>query len=72
MNKKGFTLTEIIGSVIILMLILLLSFPIILNLIKKEETKLNEANITLIKTAASQYTNEYEDLFPRRPGQRAL
>lgn len=65
MNKKGFTLTEIIGSVIILMLILLLSFPIILNLVKKEETKLNEANITLIKTAASQYTNEFENAFPR-------
>ena len=63
MNKKGFTLTEIIGVVIILALIALIAFPSILNLIKGTENKLDSATQLLINTAAKQYMSKYEDNF---------
>ena len=67
MNKKGFTLAEVVGVIIILALIGLLAFPPILNMIKNSEQKIDEATKTLIYTASSQYTTKYT-----KPPQRLL
>lgn len=66
MNKKGFTLTEVIAVIIVLGLIGLLAFPQLLNLLKNNEKRLDEHTKTLINTAASQYTNKYVDDFPKK------
>jgi len=68
MNKKGFTLAEIVGVIIILALIALLAFPPILNMIKNSEDKIDEATKTLIYTASSQYTTKYMNDFPKKEG----
>ena len=68
MNKKGFTLAEIVGVVVVLGLIALLAFPPLLNMVKNSENKVNEANKTLIYTASSQYTAKYVNDFPKKQG----
>lgn len=68
MNKKGFTIVEIIGAIIILGLIALLAFPPMLNMVKTGESKIDEATKTLIYTASSQYTAKYMNDFPKTQG----
>lgn len=68
MNKKGFTLAEIIGVIVILGLVALLAFPPMLNMIKNSENKISDATKTLIYTASSQYTAKYINNFPKKEG----
>lgn len=68
MNKKGFTLAEIIGVVVILGLIALLAFPPMLNMVKQSENKLSDSAKTLIYTASSRYTAKYINDFPKTKG----
>ena len=68
MNKKAFTLTEVIGVVVILGLIALLAFPPMLNMVKNSENQLSDATKTLIYTASSQYTAKYMNDFPKKQG----
>lgn len=68
MNKKGFTLAEIVGVILILGLIALLAFPPMLNMIKNSESKIDEATKTLIYTASSQYTAKYTNDLPKTIG----
>ena len=42
--KKGFTLVELIGVIIVLGLIALIALPPILNAIREKESELSEAN----------------------------
>ena len=51
MNKKGFTLMELLGVVIILTALTFLVLPNITNSLKSHEEKTNEATLDLIKTA---------------------
>lgn len=68
MNKKGFTIVEVIGVVIILGLIALLAFPPMLSMVKNSENDIDEATKTLIYTASSQYTAKYMNDFPKTTG----
>lgn len=63
--KKGFTLIEVIGTVIILGMIALLAFPQLLKLVKTTNKELSEASKTLVYTASSQYVNKYIDDYPK-------
>ena len=66
--KKGFTLVELIGVVIILALISLLAFPPILNSIRKTKTELSDASKEILYNAASLYVSENLNDFPKRNG----
>ena len=63
--NKGFTLTEVVGVIIILALIALLAFPPMLNLIKNSENDIDEATKQFVYTASSQYVNKYINDFPK-------
>ena len=65
MNKKGFTLVEIIGVVVVLGVIALLAFPPMLNMVRNSENKVSEATKNLIYTASMQYTTKYINDFPK-------
>ena len=66
--KKGFTLVELIGVVIILALIALLAFPPILNSIRKTKTELSDASKEILYNAANLYVSENLNDFPKRNG----
>ena len=56
--KKGFTLTELIGVVIILALIALLAFPPILNAIRETRNEISDASKEILYNAANLYVND--------------
>lgn len=57
MNKKGFTLTEVLGVVIIIVLIALLAMPPILQQLNKSKYELSEASLQVIYHSTENYIN---------------
>ena len=66
--KKGFTLVELIGVIIILALIMLLAVPPILNSIRSTRNELSDASKKIIYTAANLYVSENLNDFPKYEG----
>lgn len=63
MRKKGFTLVELLGVLIILSAIVLIVFPSILNQVKKSQGKINEATKLMISSATSLYLEENQNKY---------
>ena len=66
--KKGFTLVELIGVIIILALIALLAFPPILNSIRKTKSELSDASKEILYNAVNLYVSENLNDFPKTNG----
>ena len=58
MNKKGFTLIELIGSIIIIAALALLAFPAILSLLNSGQEQVDDSVIKFVKSAAEECVNE--------------
>ena len=58
MKNKGFTLMELLGVIVILGLLILISFPLILNQVKKSKQEIKNSTKELIIDSAKDY---YED-----------
>lgn len=65
MKKNGFTLIELIGSVIILAIISLIAFPAIINLLNNSNKAVDEKTEEFIKAAAMSYINDHKDNYPK-------
>jgi type II secretory pathway pseudopilin PulG len=57
-NKKGFTLAELLGVIIILGTIAIIAFPPIINQIRKARKTIDETFLNTIKIASEQYLME--------------
>ena len=58
MNKKGFTLAEILGVIVIIALLLLLIMPTIIDRIAQSGNKAGEVNDSIIFDAVDDYISE--------------
>ncbi len=65
MNKKGFTLTELLGTIVILAIIALIAFPAVLGLINSSQNESDEAMQSFIISATREYVNDNMDDFPK-------
>lgn len=68
MNKKAFTLAELIGVVTLLGLISVLIVPKIIKRIKNSEGKIDEVTEMLIYSATEQYLDEKVNSYPKIDG----
>lgn len=68
MNNKGFTLIELIGSIIILTIIALVAFPAILNVMTTSQNEIDNAKKQLAERAAKEYVEDNVNLYPREAG----
>lgn len=64
MNKKGFTLVELLAVLIILGILTTIATTTIINQVKESKNKLNEAQINIIKNASIEYA-ENKGLFKK-------
>ena len=64
MNKKGFTLAEILGVIVIISLLLLLIIPTIVDKISNTGDEAVEAENEIIYSAADQYISEHSEDYP--------
>ena len=65
MNKKAFTLAEILGVIVVIGLLLVIIAPTIINRINSKEENVEEAANKIIFDAASQYITENREHFPQ-------
>ena len=63
--KKGFTLIEMIGSIVILAIIALVAFPAVLNLLNNSQGKIDENMQKYVIGAAKEYVNDHVNCYPR-------
>ena len=59
MNKKGFTLTELIVSIAIMGVILIIAFPSITNLSNNNKKELYSSYESVLETGAKLYVDKY-------------
>lgn len=64
MEKKGFTLAEILGVVVIIGLLLLLIVPTVINRLNSSKDDVATASEDIIYNAADQYIKEHPEKFP--------
>ena len=58
MNKKGFTLAELIGVIVVLSLICLITVPAIASVLKTNKKSLCETQLKNVLAAAKSYVSE--------------
>ena len=63
--KKGFTLVEMLGSIIILAIIALVAFPAVLNLLGSSQNKIDSSTKEYVLESARSYVNDHVNDYPR-------
>ncbi len=65
MMNRGFTLIELIGTVVILAVISLIAFPAILSMLNSSNDELETQTKEFINSAALEYINNHKDEYPK-------
>ena len=66
--KKGFTLVELLGVIVLLGLLTIVAAPPILNQIKKTKGKLSKATERVLSIAAEEYVDDHLTNYPIKDG----
>ena len=64
-NNRGFTLVEMLGVLIILIMIFMIVFPSLTKMIKDTNDKIDSATVSIIEEAAASYLSEKSDVYPK-------
>ncbi len=64
MNKKGFTLVELLGVLVVLSVILMIAFPLITTYINKSKQKAYDTQMGLIITGLKDYATDHKEVLP--------
>jgi len=64
MNRKGFTLVEIMAVIVIFGLLISIIVPIVSNLLKDSEDTLHDEQIDMVVKASQKYMVEHSELLP--------
>lgn len=67
-KKNAFTLVEMLAVIVILGLIMIITFPKILEMISGQEDQIDTATEKMIFSATDTYLNENSDFYPAREG----
>ena len=68
MNKRGFTLVELIGTIVILLVLSLLVFPNLLNLIKNSKKDISTSTKDFIYGQAKSYIYDNVNSYTLKEG----
>ncbi|MGN1342120.1 MAG: prepilin-type N-terminal cleavage/methylation domain-containing protein [Bacilli bacterium] len=63
LNKKGFTLVELLVVIVILVVIMSIAIPSVTSSIERSKQKQKDAKIELIESAAELYADRYKNTF---------
>ena len=66
--KKGFTLAELLGVLVVLGLIAMITFPVVTNSLSSSKIKLCETQLKQIENAARAYAADHLEVLPGTDG----
>ncbi len=66
MKRNGFTLIELIGTVVILAIIALVVLPATLSVMKQGQDEVDKSVIQVVESAANNYVNDNKNLYPKQ------
>ena len=64
-SRKGFTLVELLGTIVILSLIVIVAFPAIISQMKKSNESIDSSVKHLVETAARDFMNDSVESYPK-------
>ena len=64
MDNRGFTLIELVGTVVILAIIALLAFPAVIGMLNNGQKNVDESVKSVLESAAEEYVNDHIDSYP--------
>ena len=67
-NKKGFTLVELLGVLVVLSVILMIAYPLITSYVRHTKEKAYEVQMELILTSLRDYANDHREWLPQNSG----
>lgn len=67
-TKKGFTLVELLAVIVILSIVMIISFPKIIELVKNKNAEISGAKLNLLYSATKAYMFDYQNRYPTRAG----
>lgn len=70
--KKGFTLVELLGSIVILAIIALIAFPAVLNLLTSSQNKIDDGLKNYVEEAARSYVSDHVNDYPKDSSDRKI
>lgn len=62
--KKGFTLIELTGTIIILGLVVIIAYPILTGLLKSDEQQVDSATLAILSSASDIYIENNSEMYP--------
>ena len=65
MNNKGFTLIELVGTIVILAVIALLAFPALMGMLNNGQNQVDDSVKSVLESAAEGYVNDHIDDYPK-------
>lgn len=66
MKKNGFTLIELIGTVVILAIIALVVLPATLSVLNQGQNEVDKSVIQVVESAGNSYVNDNKNLYPKQ------
>lgn len=70
MKRNGFTLTELLGVIVILSLLMIIVFPSIVNSVKKSSNKIDDLTLELLSNAADLHISNNTNDFIKKKGNK--
>ena len=64
-NDRGFTLVEMLGTLIILIVVFMIVAPLLTKVIKDTNEEIDNATITVIEDATTDFLSEKNDIYPK-------
>lgn len=61
--KRGFTLVELLGTIVILSLIVIIAFPAIISQLKKSNETVDASAINVVESAARKYMQDNKEQY---------
>ena len=61
--KRGFTLVELLGTIVILSLIVIIAFPAIISQLKKSNDTVDSSAINVVESAARKYMQDNKETY---------
>ena len=66
--KKGFTLIELLGTIALLGLLVIISYPVVMEQIEKKQKEVDSARLELIYSGTESYVKAHPEDYPYRVG----